>query len=150
MTRWRFSRVSNPEGALRRSSPTPRLAIAFAQESGHRSTKRYRGSAVSADAIAGQAGIHHRAVEADAVAAITVDVIAVKRDLPRNLLAPLHLPVPVPVTPAVADAAAADGVGPRGAVEAYAVLAVSVDHAASQEPASPRHAGRAAARDIEA
>src|SRR3954470_25039356 len=138
MTRWRLLVITTSFGfarssskvALRRSSRAPGLAIAFTRQSRHRSAERYRSSAVSTDAIAGHAGIHHGALEADAVAAIAVDVIAVNRDLARNLLASLHFPVPVPVTPAIANAPAPDSVGPRSAAEGYTVLAVRVDPAA--------------------
>src|SRR3954468_18056822 len=85
-------------------------------------------------------------VEANAVAAVAENVVAVQGNLAGDLLIGLHRPVPVAVPAVVADAVAAKRIGPRGAIDADAVLAVAVEHTACKQPAAAGDAAGAGGR----
>src|SRR3954466_655987 len=128
----------------------PLLAIAVAPQARQRRAGRESHAAVAADTVAGEADVDGLAVEADAVAAVAVDVVAVEDDLARRVFLLLHFPVPVAVAAVVADAVAAQGVRAGRAVEHDAVLAVRVEHARAQQAAAPGDARRAASGAVEA
>src|SRR3954462_9159757 len=85
-------------------------------------------------------------VEANAVAAVAEDVVAIENNLTRDFLIGLHRPVPVATPAVVADAVAAQRIGPWRAIDADAVLAVAVEHAARKQAAAAGDAAGAGGR----